>query len=115
MSTEDPPAPARPRRGYWVPGLIAMTFLVVVSVVFVLVGVQSHVGRTLQGPVVAEELSLDLQTAGSTPLVRCPSEEPLRPGLVFYCTESAGGGPERIRVTETSERGGFSYRLAPAG
>ncbi len=104
------------RRGYWAPGLIAMTFLVAVSVLFVLVGLQSHVGRSLQGPVVAEDLALDFQSGGTTPTVRCPSEEPRRAGRSFYCTEtSPGGAPRRIQVTETAAEGGFRYRLLPAG
>lgn len=93
-----------------------MTFLVVVSVVFVLVGLQSHVGRSLQGPVVAENLAFDLQSGGSPPTVHCPSEEPRRAGLRFYCTVSSPGHPSRrIEVTETSAKGGFRYRLLPAG
>lgn len=119
MSSEAGPpvaAPARPRRGYWVPGLIALAFLVTLSVVFVLVGVVSHVGRTLPGPVVANDLALDLESGGHTPAVHCPAEEPRRAGVVFECTADTPGGPRRtIRVTETSERGGFRYRLLPAG
>ena len=109
-------APARPRRGYWVPGFIAMTFLVVVSVAFVLVGLQSRIGRSLQGPVVAGVLALDLETGGTTPAVHCPREEPLRPGIAFDCSVR---GPHRlaatVRVTETSSTGSFRYRLLATG
>ncbi len=117
MSSDAPPqTPGRRRRGYWLPGLIAMTFLVVVSVAFGLVGLESHVGRRLQGQVVAEDLALDLQSGATIPTVRCPSEEPRRAGLSFYCTErSPGRTPRTIQVTETAARGGFRYRLLPAG
>lgn len=115
-TAETPVAPTRPRRGYWIPGLIALTFLVVVSVAFVLVGLQSHVGRTLQGPVVAENLSLDLESGGTTPNVHCPAQEPRRAGLSFDCTaDRPGRAPVTIRVTETTATGGFRYRLLPAG
>lgn len=116
MSSDAAPSPVRRRRGYWLPGLIAMTFLVVVSVAFGLVGLRSYVGHRLEGPVVAEDLALDLQSGASIPSVHCPSEEPRRAGLSFYCTESSPGrAPRRIEVTETAAKGGFRYRLLPAG
>ncbi len=119
MSAEtDTPAgrPPPARRGYWVPGLIALGFLVAVSVLFAAVGLDSRVGRTLPGPVVAGYLSLDLESGGSTPAVHCPAEEPRRAGVRFTCTATRSGRPtETIQVTETSATGGFRYRLLPAG
>jgi hypothetical protein len=93
-----------------------MTFLVVVSLAFGLVGLRSYVGNRLQGPVVAEDLALDLQSGAAIPTVRCPSEEPRRAGTRFYCSASSPGEPtRRIEVTETASNGGFRYRLLPVG
>jgi hypothetical protein len=109
------------RRGYLVPGAIALIVLAAIALVIDVAGLQSHTPHTLVGTEVATSISQILQEnqtlkatqgEGSRPQVRCPAREPLRAGLVFDCSLLRPGRPaERIRVTEGSKGGDFHIQL----
>ena len=116
---EGRPVPAR--RGYLLPGLIALVVLGVLAVLIDVVGLQHRAPRTLAGPDVATLIAQDLQTrtgAHQPPQVRCPASEPVRAGVEFTCEEQAAGGTRTIRVRETSAGGAFTFTeegAPPAG
>jgi hypothetical protein len=106
----------RPKRGYFLPGAIAMTVLVGASVAFALVGLRTHYPDRLAGPEVAQNLAASIQAQSrraeaAPPEVDCPAEEPVRPGLVFDCRMvRPGRPPATIRVTERT-RGDYSFAV----
>lgn len=103
------------KRGYYLPGIIALVVLVAISVVFALVALRSYAPRVLSGSQVSQSLSEYLQTGATPPTVRCPSTEPMRAGLVFDCKVlRPGQRPRTVQVTEESAES-FHYRLLPAG
>lgn len=111
--------PAKPKRGYLLPGTIALVVLGGLAAVFGVVGLQTHYPRTLAGPEEATLISQALQARARhgeavPPTVRCPAVEPVRRGLVFDCTlVRPGGRAQTIRVTETNARGSTSYEVEP--
>jgi hypothetical protein len=108
-----PGSPARPKRGYLLPGTIALVVCAVIATVIDLAGLQSRTPSSLAGRQVETFLSQSLQAnhpQQDPPQVRCPAEEPLRAGLSFDCTLLSGGRPVSIQVTETSGHGTFRYR-----
>ena len=109
--------PTPPRRGYLVPGIIALLVLAVIAVVIDVAGLQSHTPTTLAGSQIAQDVSEALQAAqqhATSPDVRCPAEEPLRVGLVFDCTLlRSGRPPETIRVTERTKSGTLHIQPLP--
>lgn len=112
-------AQPRPRRGYLVPGLIALVVLAAIAVVVNFVGLQSRTPRTLAGSEAATLISQQLQAAhqeATPPDVTCPASEPLRAGVVFRCVlHRTGQPPVGLRVTELAG-GTLSVRqLAPSG
>jgi hypothetical protein len=121
VTAEEAPAPARPRRGYFLPGTIALVVLAVLAVVIEVTGQQSRTPSTLTGTDVATGIAEAIQVSSrpaeaDPPDVRCPAQEPERRGLVFDCTLVAPGHPTRtIRVTETSSSGLYRYEVVPAG
>jgi hypothetical protein len=111
------PRPAR--RGYLLPGLIALFVCAAVAIVFDLTGLQSHNPKRLAGSEVETFLAQAVQAGhpqSSPPQVHCPGSEPLRAGVVFSCTMTrTGRGPATIRVTETSSAGVFHYKVLSSG
>lgn len=107
--------PRRGRRGYLLPGAIALAALIGLAAVINAVG-QTHLSpRTLAGPDVATYITQGLQASGDRrgPVVRCPASEPVRAGLVFACTLREAGATRAVRVTETDGSGTFTYAVAP--
>jgi hypothetical protein len=115
------PAPAvaegprgRRRRGYWIPGLIALAVLLAIGLAFG-AGDLDHGGpTTLAGPEIAQNLAGAIQASEGTPsppTVHCPHSEPARAGLHFVCTATAAGTTRTVRVTEINGRGGLSWRI----
>ena len=116
-----PPAPASPRaapprrrRGYFLPGGIALAVLAVLAVLIDQIGLAHRTPSTLSGPDTATAIAQGIQAAASDhrlPQVRCPASEPVRAGLRFTCTEiaSAGAAPRAIAVVETG-RGAFTWQ-----
>ncbi len=111
------PAPKRvTKRGYWLPGLIALTFLILAALVINFVGLRHTDPRMLHGRDVETQLAENLQAVGGSaqpPEVSCPSSEPVRKGLVFTCVVHRGSGLSTLVVTETDNRGAYKY--APEG
>ncbi|MHB1928884.1 MAG: DUF4333 domain-containing protein [Acidimicrobiales bacterium] len=103
------------KRGYYLPGIIALVVLVGMSVVFALTALRSYDPRVLHGPDVAQSLAEGLQVGATPPTVRCPAAEPRRPGVVFDCTLlRPGRAPRTIQVTVTTPQS-LRYRLLPTG
>ncbi len=99
----------RPKRGYLVPGIIALVVCAAMATVIEFGGLRSHTPPSLAGHDVEALVSQRLQAThpqGSPPQVRCPAVEPLRAGLSFDCVFLEGGRPAgTIRVTELSAAG----------
>ncbi|HLH47318.1 MAG TPA: hypothetical protein VKV25_09170 [Acidimicrobiales bacterium] len=113
-----PVARPRPKRGYLLPGTIALTVLAAGAALFAVVGLQTHYPGHLAGPEVASQIGVDIQTRSARaealpPTVRCPAREPVRAGYVFHCTLVRGG--RATRTITVTEGGGGSYRYALAG
>jgi hypothetical protein len=112
----DPVLPARrPRRGYWIPGLIAVAALTAIGVAFGAGDLNHRSPRVLNGTDVAQEIALGMQAREGThspPAVRCPVTEPVRTGWRFVCTRLDPGPPVRVRVVEIDNRGQLRWSLA---
>ncbi len=118
MSSADSPGPAaaprRPRRGYWLPGTIALTFLVIIAVAVGAGDLDHTAPRTLHGPDVASEIALGIQTQeamSNAPVVSCPTSEPVRSGLRFECSEVVSGETTVVDVVEIDGRGRLRWQL----
>ncbi|HEY3809983.1 MAG TPA: DUF4333 domain-containing protein, partial [Acidimicrobiales bacterium] len=92
------PAPApRPRRGYFLPGTIALVVLVAIGVAVGAGDLDHSRPHTLHGTDVAQELALGIQAqqgSHALPDVRCPAAEPVHDGWQFTC-QLVGTGPNR--------------------
>jgi len=108
-------APARrPRRGYWVPGLIAMAALLLIGVAFGAGDLSHRSSSTLSGPDVDSEIALAIQAQQGThdpPDVHCPPSEPVRQGWQFVCTIEHAGSARLVHVTEIDGRGHLHLQL----
>ena len=112
--TEPPAARTRPRRGYFLPGLIALTVLLAIGVAAGAGDLEHRPPPSLLGTDVAQELSVGIQAqqGGAEPTVTCPAREPVRRGLAFTCRT---GGPHGrvVQVTEVDGRGHLRWSLGP--
>ncbi|MCU4184713.1 DUF4333 domain-containing protein [Acidiferrimicrobium sp. IK] len=112
------PGRSRPaRRGYLVPGLIALAVLAVLAVGIDLIGLRHPTPKALNGPDVATLIAQDMQTrtgASQPPQITCPASEPVRAGLEFDCRLHQAGGVRTIQVRETSAEGAFGWSELPA-
>ncbi len=105
------------RRGYLVPGLIALAVLAVIAVAIDVIGLQPSTPTTLAGPDVATLIAQGMQArsgASQPPQIRCPSAEPVRAGVQFTCQLDAVGGARTILVQETTGQGTFTWKELPA-
>jgi hypothetical protein len=104
--------PARGRRAYWIPGLIALVVLVVIAVA-VGAGDLSHPApSSLARSDVESQLALGIQTERRTsepPTVHCPGPEPVRKGYRFDCVVLSGRTATVVTVTEIDDRGGLRW------
>jgi hypothetical protein len=119
METAAPAAPAtdRPRRkrGYFLPGFIALAALVVIGGLLGAGDLEHPAASTLAGPQVAAQIALGIQAqqnASRPPSVTCPDHEPVRQGLRFNCTLE-GHTPRPVHVTEVDARGRVQWSLTP--
>jgi hypothetical protein len=127
-----PPAPARPlppaagqpgaetgppprrRRGYWIPGLIAIAVLTAIGVAFGAGDLNHRSPRVLHGRDVAQQIALGIQVQEKLhqpPDVHCPASEPVRNGWRFVCTRIGAGPPRPIRVVEVDNRGRLRWSV----
>jgi hypothetical protein len=108
----------KPKRGYFIPGIIALVVCATIAVVIDLAGIQSHPPTTLTGHQVEAFVSQSLQATHpqrDPPQVRCPATEPLRSGITFDCSVIRAGRPSStIRVSETSRQGNLHFS-SPSG
>ncbi len=103
------------RRGYLVPGLIALIVCAGLAALIDVTVLQSHTPSRLVGSEVATQLAQAIQADRSEaqpPVIHCPPSEPLRAGRVFYCTLVRPGHNDAvIKVTEASTAGQFHFAL----
>jgi hypothetical protein len=108
--------PAR-RRGYFLPGLIALGFLVGLGALFGAGDLAHPAARNIYGSDIAQQIAEGLQAqqgSASLPTVSCPAREPVQAGLRFECRWSTSGGGRRpVFVTETDSRGEVRWSLTP--
>jgi Domain of unknown function (DUF4333) len=111
------PARTTARRGYWIPGIIALTVLVAIAIGFGAGDLTHPSPRTLAGPDVESELSLGIQAqrgSAEPPVVHCPGSEPVLAGHAFTCTLVLGGSTEPVSVVEIDSRGRLRWSIGPA-
>ena len=108
------PRAARRRRGYWIPGLIAMAVLLAIGLAFGAGDLDHGTLNTLPGTEVSQDIAQAIQAQDGThvpPQVHCPASEPVRAGLQFTCTVTQGQTSRTVRVVETNGRGELSLSL----
>jgi hypothetical protein len=107
------PTPRR-RRGYWIPGLIAIAVLTAIGVAFGAGDLNHRSPSVLHGSDVAQQIALGIQAQQNLqrpPDVRCPATEPVRNGWRFVCTRVGAGPAKPIHVVEIDERGRLRWSL----
>lgn len=106
------------RRGYLVPGIIALVVLAAIALVVNFVGLSHRSPHTLSRSDAATLISqgLQAQRGGSgRPQVSCPADEPVRPGVRFECTlHHPNGSTQPIQVTETDGSGDLRFTVLAA-
>ena len=105
------------RRGYWIPGAIALAVLVVLALAFGAGDLTHPAPRTLSGPDIESELALGIQTQqrwASPPTLHCPDNVPVKEGYRFECKLDAGG-LVAVDVVEVDGRGRLQWSLTPGG
>jgi hypothetical protein len=110
------PTARRGRRGYWVPGLIAMAVLLAIAVAVGAGDLDHGAPRVLQGPDMASQIALGIQTqegADHAPDVHCPKSEPVRSGWQFECSVIQAGKRVPVNVVELNQHGQLSWHLGP--
>jgi hypothetical protein len=114
------PAPARRsgRRGYLIPGAIALVALLVIGLAIGAGGDLTHPPpKTLHGSDVAGQIALSIQAEqndASLPTVHCPDHQPVRSGYTFTCSLERAGSVRTVDVQEIDGRGHLRWSLAPA-
>jgi hypothetical protein len=114
----NPPDDQPKRRGYWIPGLIALAALVIIGLILG-AGDLSHPAYTsINGPDIEQQISQAMQveqSAGTAPDITCPRREPVRVGLTFDCTARTAHGQQVVHVTEIDNRGDIRWSPSPPG
>lgn len=114
----DPPEPPTARRrGYLVPGLIALAALVVIAVILDTTHRPDASPHRLDASETAARIAQGYQEdhhLASPPPVHCPNDEPVVAGRRFDCQLERGNGPLTVAVTETGG-GDIIYRVLGAG
>lgn len=112
MST---PEPRPARRGYFLPGLIALAVLVLIGLAFGAGDLEHPTAKNLSGADIAGQIALGIQSEQNdrtVPSVSCPSES-VHPGLVFQCTDRSARPARTVYVTETDDRGDVRWSFDP--
>jgi hypothetical protein len=110
----DAPMP-RPKRGYLLPGAIALAVLVIIGVVVGAGDIQHSAPTSLYGKDVASNLSGGIETEQgwhTAPQLMCPPVEPARQGLEFQCTLVHDGNRQTVDVYEVNNHGNLRWSLA---
>jgi hypothetical protein len=111
-----PPDDKPKRRGYWVPGFIALAALVIIGLLFG-AGDLSHPAYTsINGPDIEQQISEAMQAeqnSANPPDVSCPRREQVKLGLAFDCTARTPSGQQVVHVTEIDNRGEIRWSLSP--
>ncbi len=97
--------------------LAALVVCVVIGVLINFLLLQHRAPAALEGPVVAERISQDIQFnrhLSAPPPVRCPASEPLRRGTTFRCSGQLGGRQVPITVVVATASGELTFHLANA-
>jgi Domain of unknown function (DUF4333) len=108
-----PSGPVR-RRGYWIPGLIALAVLLLIAVAVGAGDLDHSAPDVLQGPDIASQIALGIQAqeeTASAPNVHCPKTEPVRSGLQFQCAVWRNGTRVPVNVVEIDQHGQLSWHL----
>jgi len=108
--------PTRPRRrGYFVPGLIALVAMLAGGAALNIGGLDHASPSRLAGSDVATFVAQGIQAdrgLASPPAISCPSSEPDRAGFTFACVWHRGAQDVAIRVTETTRTGQFRFSVS---
>jgi hypothetical protein len=107
--------PRRRRRGYWIPGLIAVAVLTAIGVAFGAGDLNHRRPSVLHGTDVAQQIALGIQAQEHLhrpPDVHCPATEPVSNGRRFVCTRVGAGPAVPIHVIEIDDRGRLRWSLA---
>jgi Domain of unknown function (DUF4333) len=113
--TEPAGGPPRRRRGYFLPGIIALAALLAIGAAIGAGDLSHPAPKTLGGPDVASELAFGIEGqvgATSPPPVSCPATVPVRDGYRFRCTTILHGSPRPVAVVEIDTRGHLRWSLA---
>lgn len=108
----------RSKRGYFIPGLIALVVLAAGGGVANFAGLDHAAPHRLAGPDVETFLGQAIEAQNhlaSAPSIRCPGSEPVRVGLSFTCTWQRADGNRPVTVTEIDARGQFRFSVGRAG
>lgn len=111
----EPEPTARKRRGYFLPGVIALVALVVIGVVLGAGDLAHPASTSIQGPDIAQQIAEGIQAqqaSGGPPSVACPASEPVRDGLTFQCTLRRDGRVQPVYVVEIDGRGEIRWSLS---
>jgi hypothetical protein len=115
MESEAPPA--KKRRGYFIPGVIALIAMVVLGVIIGGGDLEHPAATTIYGPAIESQIANgieDVRNTNSSVDVTCPAQEPVKQGLRFECTANGGGLTNRtVYVVETDGRGDTRWSLTP--
>jgi Domain of unknown function (DUF4333) len=108
----------RSKRGYFIPGLIALVVLAVGGGLANFAGIDHAGPNRLAGPDVETFLGQAIEAQdhlASAPSIRCPASEPVRVGLTFTCTWQRAAGNRPVTVAETDARGQFRFSVGRGG
>jgi hypothetical protein len=106
------------RRGYLIPGLIAMAVLLAIGVALGAGDLDHRSTSGLHGSDVAQQLALAIQAQSglhTPPDVTCPATEPVRQGFRFSCSITGNGSTRVVDVEETDGRGHLRWQLSQPG
>jgi Domain of unknown function (DUF4333) len=108
----------RGRRGYLLPGAIALVALLAIGLGIGAGGDLTHPPpKSLHGSDVADQIALSIQSEQndkSLPTVRCPDDQPVRAGYTFTCSLQQGRSTRTVNVKEIDGRGHLRWSLGPA-
>lgn len=109
--------PAKKRRGYFLPGVIALIVLVVLGIVIGGGDLEHPASTTIYGSAIESQIAngiQDVRNTNSLVRVSCPAQEPVKQGLTFDCTaDGAGLKHQTVYVVETDGRGDTRWSLTP--